>query len=500
MARVVGRLRISRATEESTSLERQEELIQQWADMHGHVVVGWAVDRDVSGSVDPFDTKGLGPWLTDTGSDKYDLLVGWKLDRFGRRVIPLNKLFGWCLDHNKALVCISDQIDLSNWIGRLVANVIAGVAEGELEAIAERSSASRAKLLKLGRFPGGAVPYGFQKYRADVGWKLKAHPEHSKIVRRIVNEIISGKSVSEVAHDLTEDKVPTATGKKSRWESMTLWQITESKTLLGYATYKGEVVRDDQGEPAMLAEPLITLDEWNRLQAARERRRNPNTKRTRSASPLLGVAKCATCGGNFTHMDHNKEGKNYRYYRCTKNHPDHKQIPAKQIEDLLEEMFIDELGEYELEERRWVSASNHTEELNSAREAVAELSAVMEGIKSRGARDTLIKQITALDSKIATLEELPVTEAHWEYIPTGKTWGQVFRAADWSERRKTLTDAGITVDVKIEGQKGASGAWYANVIIPVDLLERLHIGSTEEHNKRREVRAEEIRKSLGIGN
>ena len=61
--RVLGRLRLSRATEESTSIERQREVIQQWSDMHGHTVVGWATDLDVSGSVDPFDTPQLGDWL-----------------------------------------------------------------------------------------------------------------------------------------------------------------------------------------------------------------------------------------------------------------------------------------------------------------------------------------------------------------------------------------------------------------------------------------------------
>jgi hypothetical protein len=52
-----------------------------------------------------------------------------------RRVISLNKLFGFVQEHGKTLASVSESLDLSTWIGRLVANVIAGVAEGELEAI-----------------------------------------------------------------------------------------------------------------------------------------------------------------------------------------------------------------------------------------------------------------------------------------------------------------------------------------------------------------------------
>lgn len=51
MARVLGRVRLSRLTDESTSAERQRELIEQWSAMNDHTVVGWAEDLDISGSV-----------------------------------------------------------------------------------------------------------------------------------------------------------------------------------------------------------------------------------------------------------------------------------------------------------------------------------------------------------------------------------------------------------------------------------------------------------------
>ncbi len=63
--RVLGRIRLSRdADETGTSVERQREAIEQWSAMHGHTVIAWAVDSGVSGSVDPFETPEMGPWLT----------------------------------------------------------------------------------------------------------------------------------------------------------------------------------------------------------------------------------------------------------------------------------------------------------------------------------------------------------------------------------------------------------------------------------------------------
>ena len=92
---------LSRSTRESTSIERQREIIQQWAGSNNHTVVGWASDIDVSGSLDPFDTPELGKWLSDRAPE-WDIVAAWKLDRLGRNAIQLNKLFGWCKEGSAA--------------------------------------------------------------------------------------------------------------------------------------------------------------------------------------------------------------------------------------------------------------------------------------------------------------------------------------------------------------------------------------------------------------
>ena len=94
-----------RSTVESTSIERQREIIQQWCDANSHAVVGWASDVDVSGSVDPFETPDLGKWLGQRASE-FDIVACWKLDRLGRNAIQLNKLFGWCKEHDKTVVSL----------------------------------------------------------------------------------------------------------------------------------------------------------------------------------------------------------------------------------------------------------------------------------------------------------------------------------------------------------------------------------------------------------
>ena len=90
--RVLGRIRLSRSSEESTSVERQRELIENWAKTNNHEIVAWAEDVDVSGAISPFDTPALGPYLKEPASNEWDILVAWKLE------VPRVLFLGNCLD------------------------------------------------------------------------------------------------------------------------------------------------------------------------------------------------------------------------------------------------------------------------------------------------------------------------------------------------------------------------------------------------------------------
>ncbi|MGI8306131.1 recombinase family protein [Saccharopolyspora hattusasensis] len=122
-----------------------------WAKANGHEVIDWAIDTDVSRSVDPFNAPELGPWFSKPEKvHAWDIVATWKLDRLATGSIYLNKVMSWCFENEKDLVSVTEDFDLSTWFGRMVANVIAGVAEGEVEAIMERTRDSQRALRRLG--------------------------------------------------------------------------------------------------------------------------------------------------------------------------------------------------------------------------------------------------------------------------------------------------------------------------------------------------------------
>lgn len=467
--RVLGRVRLSRTSEESTSIERQREIIEAWAKANGHQVIGWAEDLDVSGGVDPFDTPALGPWLKDR-HDEWDILAAWKLDRIARRTIPMNKLFGWLQDHHKTLVSVSENIDLSTWVGRMVAGVIAGVAEGELEAIKERTKSSRAKLRQKARWHGGKPPFGYRviKNPDGDGKTLELDPEAAAVVRRIVDAALSEYPLTRLAIELTEEGVPTPKNHYmqrpgGQWSSTVLRQILRSKALLGYVHHTvhatdcktrntkwcrehcshGETVRDDNGEPLRMAdEALVTIDEFNRVQARLDliQKDRANAKPLK-LSALAGVAICLECTANL-HHDTTRVGKyTYHHYRCR---PCSVMVKAEFLEAEVEKEFLTQLGDVPVRERVWVPGDSRESELSEAVTAYDEVLSAAGRAKSATAKQRLQNQLDALDARIAELESAPKQGARWEYRPTGQTYRSVWETADTDQRRNLLTRSGIT--------------------------------------------------------
>ncbi len=473
--RVLGRVRLSRATEESTSVERQREIIEGWAKANDHEVVGWASDLDVSGSVDPFSTPALGPWLTEDKRGDWDILAAWKLDRLSRRAIPMNKLFGWVIDHDKTLVCVAENLDLSTWIGRMIANVIAGVAEGELEAIRERTRGSQKQLRELGRWGGGIVFYGYKPAERGgdtAGWVWERDEHSSKVVESIIDQVLDGKSTEQIAGELNHqgELAPSDYTRQrnskpvrgTKWNNASIRQLLRSKSLLGHMTHKGVTVRDEDGIPVRKGPELISQERYDRLQSALDARSFKVTNRSAKASPLLGVAHCGMCERLMHLRQHRNEkrGKTYRYYQClggaSSGHgvQEHEANIAKadDLEELVEQTFLEVHGHKNVREKRFVPANNHQIELDELVRAVQETTPLLATTESATMRKQLLAQLGTWDSRIVELESLPVSEARWEWQVMPETYAEAWEKADTEARRQLLLKRRVSVTVAVRGR------------------------------------------------
>lgn len=95
-------------------------------------------------------------------------LVVWRVDRLGRTAAGLTRLFALLADKGVNLVSIKDGLDLVTPAGRLMANVLASVAEFENEIRRERIIAGQAKARAEGKRIGGSKPGRRIKVTEDV--------------------------------------------------------------------------------------------------------------------------------------------------------------------------------------------------------------------------------------------------------------------------------------------------------------------------------------------
>ena len=111
-------------------------------------------------------------------------VVVWKLDRISRRQRDgVNLLADWC-ERGVRVVAVTQQIDLSGAVGRMVASVLFGLAEIESEYRRERQAA------------GIAVAKERGVYRGRQKGTTKGKPARARQLRD------QGLSVSEIAHAL----------------------------------------------------------------------------------------------------------------------------------------------------------------------------------------------------------------------------------------------------------------------------------------------------------
>nr|WP_256388255.1 MULTISPECIES: recombinase family protein [Corynebacterium] len=473
MARVLGRIRLSRMTEESTSVGRQRELIQSWADNNGHEVVAWAEDVDVSGSVSPFDAPALGKFLTDDGAREWDILVAWKLDRLARNAINMNALFGWIQDNGKQLVCVSDNIDLSTWTGRLVANVIAGVAEGELEAITERVTAGKKALRESGRFTGGFVPFGYKVApRQDGGKELVKDPETQEILQWIFQQALLNRPLSYIAADLNEVGGKWARRnhgplKSKGWSSTTIRTILNNKAYLGWTMYQGKPVLDDNGEPVKRCEPSISIEDYNRIQELWSSR-NTRVRKPKVTAPLNGVIECWECGQNMSLFRHKRETASA--YRCL-NHKPMIHLNAVVVEADIEEKFRDFIADLPILEKRVSVVRSSASELEQARATYKDIASYLPSAPDEETRRMLFQQLDAVSNRIRDLEASITTDDGTEWFNTGVTYGERWDQLDTEGRRLLLTSAGIRYRARtiVKGNRWASAVLESEILLPEEL-------------------------------
>jgi DNA invertase Pin-like site-specific DNA recombinase len=133
--------------------ELQLAELREYAARRGLEIIGEYVDHGVSGSKE--SRPALSRLLADAQRRKFDAVLVWKIDRFGRSLKHLVNSLADLAAVGVAFISLRDNLDLTTPSGRLMFQIIGAMAEFERALIQERVRAglknARAKGRQLGR-------------------------------------------------------------------------------------------------------------------------------------------------------------------------------------------------------------------------------------------------------------------------------------------------------------------------------------------------------------
>ena len=236
----------------------------------------------MSGAVSPFDRPGLGRWLKPDKLGEWDAICATKLDRISRSLFDFTAFVHWLEAHGKALIILDPELDLTTKEGRVMANVLMTFAEYEREVIGSRVKDAYDKLIRAGNYTGGMVLFGYRPVKQGQNWGVEIDPEYAPVVQEMAERYLRYESIGSIVRWLNTSGVPTpkdvirmrSGNPKTRekvtgvpWTTITVRGILNSYAILGAITNaKNEPLRDEQGVIIYRAEPLITRDQFEKIQ------------------------------------------------------------------------------------------------------------------------------------------------------------------------------------------------------------------------------------------
>jgi DNA invertase Pin-like site-specific DNA recombinase len=133
--------------------EMQLAELREYAGRRGWQIVEEYTDQGVSGCKE--SRPALNRLMSDACRRRFDAILVWKIDRFGRSLKHLVNALAELAALGVAFISLRDNLDLSTPSGRLMFQIIGAMAEFERALIQERVRAglknARAKGRRLGR-------------------------------------------------------------------------------------------------------------------------------------------------------------------------------------------------------------------------------------------------------------------------------------------------------------------------------------------------------------
>lgn len=299
--------------------------------------IGVADDYDDGGfSGGNMERPALRRLMADIEAGKVDIVVVYKIDRLSRSLADFARMVDVFDRCRVSFSAVTQQINSTTSMGRLMLNVLLSFAQFEREVTGERIRDKIAASKAKGMWMGGPVPLGY-----DVrDRRLVVNETEAALVRRIFDDFVTMRSATLMVKAYGAAGVVTKGGKP--FTKQTIYKMLHNRM------YLGEIVHKGQSFPGQ-HQAIVTQAHWDAVHAliatdGIERRRETND---RQREPVLLRGLLFTPDGERLVPSYTvKKGKTYRYYTPVKHRrlgawaSQHGPLPAAPIEQLVIQQIV----------------------------------------------------------------------------------------------------------------------------------------------------------------
>ena len=321
------------------SLDAQKDKLKKYAEFQGMVVAGEYSDEGKSGK----NIEGRPQFMQmlkdiETGKDKVDFVLVFKLSRFGRNAADVLSSLQHMQDFGVNLICVEDGIDSSKDSGKLMISVLSAVAEIERENILAQTMEGRRQKAREGKWNGGFAPYG---YKLENGELLIAEDE-AEVIRIIYDKFVNTTmGASAIATYLNEHGYVK---KKRQNNTLDMFSVHFIKLVLDNPIYCGKlaygcrknekiagtrnkyhiVKQDEYPVYDGVHEAIVPEEVWQLAQRKRQATAVKSEKiyNLEHENILSGILRCPVCSAAmYGNVNRKKKGdgthyRDYYYYSC----------------------------------------------------------------------------------------------------------------------------------------------------------------------------------------
>ena len=296
---------------------------------------------------------GFKQMIEDALNGKIDLIVTKSVSRFARNTVDSLVTIRELKAKGVEVYFEKENIWTLDSKGELLLTIMSSLAQEESRSISENVTWGKRKSAADGKISLGYKQ--FLGYDKGENGTLVVNQEQAVIVKRIYREFMQGKTPWMIAHTLSQDSVPTPSGKSTNWRASVIESILTNEKYKGSALlqkkftvdYLTKKMKTNEGEVPQYYvddshEAIIPPDEWEKVQKEFVRRKAMGRKYSGNSVFATKIV-CGDCGAFFGSKVWNSTSEKYRrtIWQCNDKFKGDKKCGTPHItEDEIKEAFV----------------------------------------------------------------------------------------------------------------------------------------------------------------